>query len=46
MRIALKVTSSNEKCNGRCEFALVDLTSELAALALRKAIVLSALSLT
>lgn len=36
MRIALMVTSNNEHCNGGCEFALVDLTSELAALALRR----------
>lgn len=36
MRIALKVTSSNECCNGGCEFALVDLTAELATLALRR----------
>jgi hypothetical protein len=34
MRIALKVTSSNEYCNGGCEFALVDLTPDLVALAL------------
>jgi len=36
MRIALLVTSSNEHCNGGCEFALVDLTPDLAALALRR----------
>ena len=30
MRIVLKVTSSNEHCNGGCEFALLDLTPELA----------------
>ena len=36
MRIALKVTSSNEYFNGGCEFALLDLTQELAALALRR----------
>jgi hypothetical protein len=36
MRIALKVTSSNEYCNGGCEFAVVDLSPELAALALRR----------
>jgi hypothetical protein len=36
MRIVLKVTSSNEYCDGRCEFALVDLTPELAALALQR----------
>ena len=40
MRIALKVTSSNENCNGGCEFALVDLNSELASLALRRIAVL------
>jgi hypothetical protein len=36
MRIALKVSSSNEYCDGGCEFALVDLTPELATLALRR----------
>jgi len=30
MRIVLKVSSNNEYCNGGCEFALVDLTRELA----------------
>ena len=40
MRIALKVTSSNEYFNGGCEFALVDLNSELASLALRRIAVL------
>ena len=34
MRIILKVSSNNEYCDGGCEFALVDLTPELAALAL------------
>jgi hypothetical protein len=34
MRILLKVTSSNEYCDGGCEFALVDLTPDLATLAL------------
>ena len=34
MRLILKVTSSNEFCDGGCEFALVDLTPELARLAL------------
>jgi hypothetical protein len=34
MRIVLKVSSNNEHCDGGCEFALVDLTPELAALAL------------
>jgi len=36
MHILLKVTSSNEYCDGGCEFALVDLTPELAALALQR----------
>jgi hypothetical protein len=36
MRIVLMVTSSNEHWNGGCEFALVDLTPELTALALRR----------
>ena len=36
MRITLKVSSGNEYCDGGCEFALVDLTPELAALALRR----------
>jgi hypothetical protein len=40
MRIALKVTSSNEYCNGGCEFALLDLNPELASLALRRIAVL------
>jgi len=34
MRIALKVSSNNEYCNGGCEFALLDLTPELARLAM------------
>ncbi|MGD0324185.1 MAG: hypothetical protein ABSD45_10665 [Terriglobia bacterium] len=34
MRIVLRVSSNNEYCNGGCEFALVDLTPELAELAL------------
>ncbi len=34
MRIILKVSSNNEYCDGGCEFALVDLTPELGALAL------------
>ena len=33
MRIVLKVTSSNEYCDGGCEFALVDLNGELSSLA-------------
>ena len=40
MRIVLRVSSNNEYCNGGCEFALVDLTPELAALALRRVAVL------
>jgi hypothetical protein len=40
MRILLKVTSSNEYNDGGCEFALVDLTPELAALALQRIAVL------
>ena len=36
MRIILKVSSSNEHCNGGCEFALLDLTPELARLALER----------
>jgi hypothetical protein len=40
MRIVLKVSSNNEYCDGGCEFALVDLTPELAALPLRRVAVL------
>jgi hypothetical protein len=36
MRIVLKVSSSNEHYDGGCGFALVDLTPELAALALQR----------
>jgi hypothetical protein len=36
MRLILKVTSSNEYCDGGCEFALVDLTPELARLTLSR----------
>ena len=36
MRILLKVTSSNEYCDGGCDCALVDLSPELAALALQR----------
>ena len=36
MRIVLKVTSSNEYSDGGCEYALLDLTPELAALAIRR----------
>ncbi len=34
MRIILRVSSTSEHCDGGCEFAIVDLTAELAALAL------------
>ena len=36
MRIILKVSSSNEHCTGGCDFALLDLTPELARLAVRR----------
>ena len=36
MRLILKVTSSYEYDGGGCEYALVDLTPELAALALQR----------
>jgi hypothetical protein len=36
MRIVLTVSSNNEHCNGGCEYALVDLTPELAGLALKR----------
>ena len=36
MRIVLKVSSSNEYCDGGCEFALVHLSQELATLALQR----------
>ena len=36
MNIVLKVSSSNENSNGGCDFALVELTAEIAALALRR----------
>ena len=36
MNIVLKVSSSNENYNGGCDFALVELTAEIAALALRR----------
>jgi hypothetical protein len=36
MRVALKVSSSYEHCDGGCEFALVEITPESAALALRR----------
>ncbi|MGB7593267.1 MAG: hypothetical protein WCD04_09595 [Terriglobia bacterium] len=40
MRIVLKVSSNNEYCDGGCEFALVDLTPELAALAMGRIAIL------
>ena len=40
MRVVLKVTSSNEHYNGGCEYALLDLTPDLASLALRRIAVL------
>ncbi|MBZ5670038.1 MAG: hypothetical protein LAO04_09935 [Acidobacteriia bacterium] len=36
----MKVSSNDEYCDGGCEFALVDLTPELAGLALRRVAVL------
>jgi hypothetical protein len=36
MRIILKVSSTSEHCDGGCEFAIVDLTAELAGLALNR----------
>jgi len=40
MKLVLKVSSNNEHCDGGCELALVDLSPELAALALRRIAVL------
>jgi len=40
VRVILKVTSGNEHYSGGCEYALLDLTPELAALALRRIAVL------
>jgi len=40
VRVVLKVTSSNENYNGGCEYALLDLTPDLASLALRRIAVL------
>jgi len=40
MKLVLKVSSNNEHCDGGCELALVDLSPELAALALRRMVVL------
>jgi len=36
VKIVLKVSSSNENSSGGCDFALVELTTEIAALALRR----------
>jgi hypothetical protein len=36
MKFILRVSSSNEYCDGGCELALVDMTRELASLALRR----------
>ena len=44
MRVVLKVTSGNEHYSGGCEYALLDLTPELAALALRRSAVLKELN--
>ena len=41
MRVVLKVTSSNENYNGGCEYALLDLTPDLATLAMRRIAVLN-----
>ncbi len=40
MRVALKVTTSNEHYNGGCEYALLNLNPELASLSLRRIAVL------
>jgi hypothetical protein len=36
MKVVLTVSSSNQYCDGGCEFAVVDLTRELASVALRR----------
>ncbi|MGA2630906.1 MAG: hypothetical protein ABSG54_11915 [Terriglobia bacterium] len=36
MKLILRVSSSNQYCDGGCEFAVVDLTRELASVALRR----------
>jgi len=36
MKFVLKVSSSNEYCDGDCEFAVVELSPELASLGLRR----------
>ncbi len=40
MKVVLRVSSSNEHCDGGCELALVDLTPRLGAMALRRIAVL------
>jgi len=40
MKLVLKVSSNNEHCDGGCELALVDLTPQLGATALRRIAVL------
>jgi len=40
MKVVLRVSSSNEHCDGGCELALVDLTPQLGATALRRIAVL------
>jgi hypothetical protein len=40
MKVVLRVSSSNEHCDGGCELALVDLTPQLGAMALRRIAVL------
>jgi len=40
MKLVLEVSSNNEHCDGGCELALLDLSPELAALALRRMVVL------
>ena len=42
MRVASRVSSSNEHWDGGCDFALVDVTQELAALAPPRIIILRA----
>ena len=36
MNVVLKVSSSNENYSGGCDYAFIDLTAEVAALALRR----------
>src|SRR5713226_1428997 len=36
MKLVLRVSSSNQYCDGGCEFAVVDLTRELGSIALRR----------